>query len=495
MRNLLKSTPRDERDIKLVKILFLALGSESPRLPPVLSEVSAIAARAMFDRTSTRLRLSGVTNQSPYWGFKASRALLLLAAHCENWGHESRYIQVDYELSHSSSSMLKDKLISECASADLVAVSAYTPNFQFGLELLKVCKSANPALTTVVGGPHVTYVPTDPLLRDVADFVVVGDGIAAFREIILKVERRAIIPKFHQESIVVRGALDDLNDQTMPAYHLVPSAARSNCCVPIETSRGCPFSCAFCVEGNMWGKVRFRPIEVVVQEINLIRNVFGFDLLHLCDSIFPMKPSRVKDLCAAIGSETEGLKFSCNVRVESDRNGQIEAMAEAGFLMFFLGIESASDQVLKSMNKDVTAQKYYEFLRRIRSSCGVMSTSWLVGHPGETRETIEASVGHLRAMLGEGLIDEAWSRPFVPYPGAPVVESGAVEVLSQDWSKYASMSAELLCDVKTISPADVLRGFAEMQFTIIDAISPSDSADMGQLKTTMNNLFARIAAI
>jgi radical SAM superfamily enzyme YgiQ (UPF0313 family) len=152
-------------------------------------------------------------------------------------------------------------------------------------------------------------------------------------------------------------------------------------------SRGCPYNCKFCdFKFNPLGEKRKwseRTPESVLSEIKTIEaEVIGF-----ADDIFTADMDWVERLCDLIIREGIKKKYAINARLEvAKRPDVLKKMYGAGFMAFLLGIESAHNKTLKSMNKGFTTEKVKEYFEVLRQFNIIYHCYFIIGNIGETKE-------------------------------------------------------------------------------------------------------------
>jgi radical SAM superfamily enzyme YgiQ (UPF0313 family) len=163
--------------------------------------------------------------------------------------------------------------------------------------------------------------------------------------------------------------------------------------LPVETSRGCPFSCAYCSEVTYWGKpVRYRSIDSVVAEIQDDAARYGITTLRFTDSCFSAPPARAASLCDAIYEKCScrGLlvKWSSYARVSNLDYGLLERMKRSGCVALDIGVESGSETMLRAMGRHYAPAAAVEVARIARELGIITNFNVVIGFPGETRESI-----------------------------------------------------------------------------------------------------------
>ncbi|MFH1999752.1 MAG: radical SAM protein [Planctomycetota bacterium] len=288
----------------------------------------------------------------------------------------------------------------------------------FVLHGLQRFKARRPDAVVILGGPG----PSGVASRIVAsmpwiDIVCRGEGEETLVELL-----RAL--KQGRDLKEVRGITfrDDNNEvcQTQPrprqknidgiappAYERVAFSDYTN--IPIITGRGCPYQCAFCDVGPLWGnKTYFRSVDRVAGELDLLKSRFGVTTVNIADDTFDLNRKRAEALLSAVGDL--GLNWSCLARVDLMDEDLLGRMVRAGCRNLFLGIESGSDAVLKKINKRFTIKEATLKVEMASRYMDKVITSFIWGFPFETmrdfKETLLAItfMWHLGAMAGLKLL-------------------------------------------------------------------------------------------
>ena len=152
-------------------------------------------------------------------------------------------------------------------------------------------------------------------------------------------------------------------------------------------SRGCPYNCQFCdFKFNPLGEKRtwsVRKPESIVAEIKTIEA----DVIGFADDIFTADMDWVERVCDLIIKEGIKKKYFINARLEvAKRPDVLRKMYRAGFMVFLLGIESAQDKTLSSMNKGFTIAKVREYLNVLKHFNFIFHCYFIIGSIGETKD-------------------------------------------------------------------------------------------------------------
>ena len=295
--------------------------------------------------------------------------------------------------------------------ADIVGISStFMMELDHVREVVKTVKQQNPAATVVMGGPLSWSVSPSEILQAIPDLgiIVRQEGEAAFLELVQALRAGTALDgvqgiSFRREGVVIETPPRPFlpaTDLLSPDWGLTDLRLRTSGMrlLPIETSRGCVYRCAYCSETHYWAKpVRFRAPAAVVEEIR--RNAMQHEVstFRFVDSCFSAPPQRCAEVCDAIydGCIREGLdiKWSSYARVSNLTMGLLEKMKRAGCVALDIGAESGDPHMLQQMHRrDYSPQQIIEVARRGRAVGILIHYNFVVGFPGETQETIQNTI-------------------------------------------------------------------------------------------------------
>lgn len=278
--------------------------------------------------------------------------------------------------------------------ADIIGISASTPQFPIAVDIRNELKKATPEAVFVIGGPHATVHPKS-CLEAGFDYVVAGEGERAMLDI-------AKLPLNTPYKTVVRNLpINDLDSLPFPdrdaidiyRYKYIKDGVRYTSMV---ASRGCLWGrCAFCCQN--WPKpVRYRTPENCIEEMKLLRDEYGFEGIYFYDDCFNLHRPWLREFCTLLVPQRLGIKWRCLIRADVTRTQAME-MKSAGCVEVFIGQESGSDRILKNINKGITAEQGLEAIR-ICTDYGLDTrVGLIIGLPGESRETVEETREWLKA--------------------------------------------------------------------------------------------------
>lgn len=328
---------------------------------------------------------------------------------------------------------IKDRLEDlEALKPDLLGISSVTENFEHARRLAKRAKTSwNPL--TVLGGVHITALPaTLPLEFDVG---VVGEGEESFAELVSAILRQAGLPRaadlaaipglvFHAEDGVrqtsYRKGISRLDD--------IPPIERSRFIREISTaymmtSRGCPYTCNFCVIPNISEGYRVHSPEYVVQEIKALKRDFpGVKHIRIFDDLFIVDRRRVRRIAELIHAEGlhQEISFGCWGRGNLIDDALVEDFRKMNMLYVAFGAESGSSRVLAKIKPGTTLEQNQRAIDRLSDGGLHVSCSVILGHPQETEEDLWATYEFVEENLSNLL--EIEFNVALPWPGTDLWE-------------------------------------------------------------------------
>jgi len=208
--------------------------------------------------------------------------------------------------------------------------------------------------------------------------------------------------------------------------------------VIVETSRGCPYSCDFCVAPIHQGhKFRERSAKSIVDEIERTHRELGVDFFYLWGDTVTLNVKSFTAFCDELIARNLPIQWFGNARADNLTDPAfVHRLKRSGCWMLALGIESESDEVRKDMVKRLERHKIQSAFKNMRDA-GIRSFAFFIfGYPGETPTTMNQTVEYAVALDP----DFANFYPAVPYPGTALYDKCIRDSLlpaesANDWSK------------------------------------------------------------
>ncbi len=293
---------------------------------------------------------------------------------------------------------------------DLLVLDATTPSIYSDINCAKECKAAYPRAHVVFVGPHVT-VYDEATLKEAdgaVDSVARGEYDYTVRDLARALDGGtdlAGVPGLtwrKQKDVVKnppRALIENLDELPFPAWkYLDVRKYRNNTYLyPFLdqiSGRGCPNRCVFCQWPQVMHGRRYRycsPGRVVAE---FLENFDRFKVKEVFfeDDTLTADRERLREICRLIIASGRRVAWSCNSRVDWADEGLLRMMKAAGCRMLLIGAESGSQQILDRVHKGIRLEQTRDFVALARKAGLNTHACWVIGLPGETRETIEQTI-------------------------------------------------------------------------------------------------------
>lgn len=370
----------------------------------------------------------------------------------------------------------------DISKPEIVGITMFSQSINNVREILKEIKTKYPKIISIIGGPHPTGI-SERVLKDLknADYGVIGEGEIPLQQLAKYLEKgegklENIPGLIWREGTTIHSNLkiehEKLEDFGFPAWDLInpcnyfssPSVGPNTSV--IHTSRGCPFLCQFCVK--LGRKLRFRNLDHIYEEINMLHYKYGVNHFILCDEGFAMKPYFTKAFCQYVIDKGDNFYYSAGMglRLNVLDDEMLELMKKANFKCHVnIGIESGVPRIRKLMKKSLTQQQIYRGIMLLNKHGFHPDGNFILGYPGETIREMQETI---RVAMKLDLWGASFT-PFLPLPGSSItnelMEQGKIPV-DFDFSKLSQDSIIYASDGISIEEINSIRRNAVFKFNI-----------------------------
>jgi radical SAM superfamily enzyme YgiQ (UPF0313 family) len=347
----------------------------------------------------------------------------------------------------------------------IVGITVMSSYVNRAADIARIAKSVSPEITVVVGGAHISALPSETLENfSCFDIAVAGEGEQTLYELADTIIHRkyrfdAIDGIYYREAGSIRRTrprdlIADLDSLPYPAFDLLPleryrpstNWIKKLPFLMMYTVRGCPFSCNFCASNVNFGKtVRQRSAESVVAEIEYYKEKYGIKQVLFNDDLLVINKRQIHRFCDLLLERKTDIVWGCFSTVEALDAGLARKMKQAGCFMIFFGLESGSEAMLRRMNKNYRSPALAHDVISLVAESGIVPVgSFIFGYPGETEETAEQTISFACSLP----LRYAMFTTLVPFPGAPIFthakDRGILPEKITDWDRFEACAKPFL---------------------------------------------------
>lgn len=337
----------------------------------------------------------------------------------------------------------KDEIANQCSKYDVVAFSCYIWNISQTLEVTKRIKALNPATKILLGGPEVSYDWNDIIKRNDVDYIITGEGEIPFNSFLQSYPDVEAIPNLISKvnntvCFQPKAETFDLKNyaQLMPYIDDDPKSLPDRV-LYLETSRGCPYKCEFCL-ASLDNKVRYLPNESI--KATLLYMMQNGRVIKFLDRTFNIKRDFTVDIFQFIlENHRPGNVFQFEITADILHPDIIKFIREKvpnNLFRFEIGIQTVNQKA----NLEVSRKQNFEKTKSIIQSLSdkvEMHLDLIVGLPLDYWEDVkysfeetfklfapELQLGFLKFLKGTPMRDKAQHGfVFDPEPPYQLIES------------------------------------------------------------------------
>lgn len=291
-----------------------------------------------------------------------------------------------------------DFLISN--NIDVVGIYACTICIKDVIVQVKNLRKWNWKGKVIVGGPHCSVADMADY-KDYIDHVVNGEAEESIVD---------IVDGNRDEYLIKAKPIEDLDSLPRPAYDLIGN--RDYRChdkrvkspvFNMNTSRGCPYNCAFCSSGPISGrKYRCQSAERIIDDILFLKSTYNVGSIYFRENNFCVSKERTIIFCEMLLKRNIHLDWRCEASVKDLPRDILKLMKKAGCKGLFVGFETGSERLLKLFKPSFSLEENI----RVAKLCGEldipMHASFLVGTPYETEDDVQKTLDFIETYIPNG---------------------------------------------------------------------------------------------
>ena len=330
----------------------------------------------------------------------------------------------------------------------IIGLGVYIWNVAPTTEVVAIIKRVRPDITIILGGPEVSYEIEQQEIVKLADHVITGEADLKFAEVcrvLLEDGSRGRSP--HQLPKIIAAELPDFSQLVLP-YDLYTDDDVAHRVIYVEASRGCPFTCEFCLS-SLDIPVRQAPMPELFAHLQRLLDR-GVKQFKFVDRTFNLNVNFSRAILEFfLERHRPGLFFHFEMVPDRLPEALREIIAKfpPGALQFEVGVQTFNEDVEKLISRRQNHERMQENFRFLREQTGVhIHADLIVGLPGETLESFgagfdklialgpqEIQVGILKRLRGTPIVrhDAEWKMVYNAHP--------AYEILQNKLMDFATM--------------------------------------------------------
>jgi len=325
---------------------------------------------------------------------------------------------------------------------DMVCIGGTTETRFESFSIARAVKHWNPETRVVYGGPHASLAVVDSLKIREIDYIVRGDGEKATFDLITKNPNKVDGVSFKRGGAVIhnpRARKDsswnleiDYNLLNLRKYRMLLDGLPA---VPVMTSLGCPFECAFCSAGKIH-QVQRRPVDEVLDELEYL-NSSGYEAVKFFDATLTVNEKYLYALLKGMKQRRLDLLWECESRADAMSLKLLSKLKAAGCSTVDFSLESASQKILDYIGKGITVTQAKVALRNVKKTGLRSKMFFMYGLPNETLD--DAMLTYKFIQKHRNKIDYLSANVCSIYPGTKVekfARNNRLMPVDFDWSRY-----------------------------------------------------------
>ena len=292
---------------------------------------------------------------------------------------------------------------------DLIILDTSTPSIYSDLEFSGIVKRML-NIPIALCGPHASALPNECIKQDGANFVLIGEMEHTALELVKAIEvknrdyhlidglaywdKRGIKVNKRRELISDLDSLPYPERESLRIERYTDPTCKRYPNISIISSRGCPHHCIYCLEPSVfYGKAnyRVRKPSMVVDEIEYLIKQFHVREIYFDDSSFTTSIKHARDISQEIIDRGISVYWSCMADARTDKDTLL-LMKKSGCHGVKFGVESADEEILKSIKKPLDLEQVKGFISLCNEIGLYTHATYMFGLPGETRQSIRKTI-------------------------------------------------------------------------------------------------------
>lgn len=175
----------------------------------------------------------------------------------------------------------------------------------------------------------------------------------------------------------------------------------------LATGKSCPYRCSFCNFPTRYGDYKYLEVDDVEKQLNKLKDA-GVETITFTDDTFNVPKKRFREILEMMIANDYGFRWNSFYRSDQGDEEVIKLMARSGCEGVYIGMETASDKLLKMMNKTSRRKHYEKAIPQLNANGIYTHANFIIGFPGETDETIQETLDFIRTYKPHTYKAQLW---------------------------------------------------------------------------------------
>ena len=366
--------------------------------------------------------------------------------------YREHIILKEYTINQQKDEILRDIYLEK---PDIICFSCYIWNVSFVKEIAEDLKKILPDSVFWAGGPEVSFDAEDFLKKNPGFFgVMVGEGEETFRELCrFYVDNKGNLEEipgiaFYSGGKILHNGWREIMDLSKVPFAYENMEDFRNKIVYYESSRGCPFSCSYCLS-SVDKKLRFRNLDLVKKELQFFidRKV---PQIKFVDRTFNCKHSHAMEIWKYILEHDNGItNFHFEISADLLKEEELSLMEKMrpGLIQLEIGVQSTNPETIRAIRRTMDFERLSEIVNKVRSFGNIhQHLDLIAGLPYENYDSFRNSFNQVYALKPEQLqlgflkvLKGSLMKEMAKEYGILHKEREPYEVLSTKWLSYGEI--------------------------------------------------------
>ncbi len=305
---------------------------------------------------------------------------------------------------------ITDEILS--TNAELVCFSCYIWNIEYIYDIIYILKIARPNLNILLGGPEVSYEIKKTMQdNNLIDFVIYGEGEISFKEFLTTFHEnkplsdvRGLAYRYNNE-IIINRAREINYDLDVLAFPYENDDKYDDKIIYYESSRGCPFRCAFCMS-SIDKSVRTFSLDRVKKDLQILLNSKARQIKFV-DRTFNADYKRAMKIMQFIVDNNKNnmlIHFEITADIINDEFLEFLKNMPVNMFQFEIGVQSTNEETLCEINRKTDIDRLKYVVKRIKDYNNIhMHLDLIAGLPFENYDTFKKSFNTIHNLYADKL--------------------------------------------------------------------------------------------